>query len=180
VNRTETSLLADAAERASVAAEWLGGVLTRGNGLNNAWDARSWAVSSTTSWREQPHPKPMSFSWNDDVIAMNPFAGVLYQRHAKRPASAWTLNPKERPLVVYNPLNISREDVVEAAISFYGGDSKKKFVSSHRTARKFPLKSSETNEGVTKILFLAKAPSVGFAVYDVRASDTIIYPLHSK
>src|SRR5437773_10925629 len=69
-------LLADAAEKASIAAEWLGGRAYPRERLNNAW---------TLVMGGQFHdllpgtatPKAFEFAWNDDAIAMNQFAGVL-------------------------------------------------------------------------------------------------------
>ena len=63
------------------------------------------------------------------------------------------------PIVVYNPLNIAREDVVEATIEFPGGVPKV-FVSSAPDGTEEP---AQLENG--KVLFLAKAPSVGYAVY---------------
>src|SRR5437867_5470795 len=72
----KNELLADAAEKASVAAEWLGGRPYPLERLNKAW---------TLVMAGQMHdilpgtatPKAFEFAWNDDVIAMNQFAGVL-------------------------------------------------------------------------------------------------------
>ncbi len=65
--------------------------------------------------------------------------------------------------MVYNPLNIEREDVVNAKLSFASGDVK--------AVRVFGPDGKEVPsqlEGADHVLFLAKVPSVGFAVYDVR------------
>ena len=72
----KNELLADAAEKASVAAAWLGGRPYPLDRLNNAW---------TLVMGGQFHdilpgtatPKAFEYSWNDDVIAMNQFADVL-------------------------------------------------------------------------------------------------------
>ena len=72
----KNELLADAAEKASVAADWLGARSLSARRLNDAW---------TLVMGGQFHdllpgtatPKAFQFAWNDDVIAMNQFAGVL-------------------------------------------------------------------------------------------------------
>ena len=72
----KNELLADAAEKASVGAMWLGSRVYPQERLNNAW---------TLVMGGQFHdilpgtatPRAFQFSWNDDVIAMNQFAGVL-------------------------------------------------------------------------------------------------------
>ena len=65
-------------------------------------------------------PKAYEYSWNDDVIAMNQFAGVLADS-TEAVSSALNTQTKGVPVVVYNPLSIAREDVVEAEVAFPGG-----------------------------------------------------------
>src|SRR5207253_1452461 len=65
-------------------------------------------------------PKAFEFAWNDDVIAMNQFAGVLTSA-TNAVASALNTEATGTAIVVYNPLNVEREDVVEASISFSNG-----------------------------------------------------------
>src|SRR5215813_13530649 len=115
----KNELLADGAEKASVIAEWLGGPSYPRERLNNAW---------TLVMGGQFHdllpgtatPKAFEFAWNDDVIAMNQFAGVLMSATTVV-ASALDTQGKGVPVVVYNPLNVDREDVVEATIDFPNG-----------------------------------------------------------
>ncbi len=112
-------LLADAAEKSSIAAEWLGARPYPLQRLNDAWTLvmgghfHDIAAGTAT-------PKSYEFAWNDDVIAMNQFAGVL--TNATEAVSA-ALNTETRgvPIVVFNPLNIAREDIVEASITFPNG-----------------------------------------------------------
>jgi alpha-mannosidase len=73
------------------------------------------------------------------------------------------------PIVVFNPLNVTREDVVEANIAFPGGTPESVRVTD-ADGKKVP---SQVEDG--KILFVAKAPSMGYAVYSVlpaRASNS--------
>jgi len=104
-------------------------------------------------------PRAFQFSWNDDVIAMNQFAGVLTSATEGIAASMDT-STAGMPIVVYNPLNIEREDVVEVQLPLgmreihvigpYGSEVPSQIV------------------GASKLMFLAKAPSVGYAVYDIQ------------
>jgi alpha-mannosidase len=168
-------LLADAAERASIAAAWLGGRAYPLDRLNKAW---------TLVMGGQFHdilpgtatPKAFEFAWNDDVIAVNQFAGVLTSA-TEAIASGLDTQAKGTAIVVYNPLNIPREDVVEAAIPFPGGAG--------RTLRVFgpdgkevPAQLTGVSNGVANILFLANVPSVGFAVFDVRFGE--VFALDSE
>jgi alpha-mannosidase len=167
----QNELLADAAERASVAALWLGArpyPLTR---LNDAW---------TLVMGGQFHdilpgtatPKAFEFSWNDDVIASNQFAGVLTSA-TEGVASGLDTRAQGHPVVVYNPLNVAREDVVEATVSFAGGRPQAVRVFAP-DGREVPAQVAGGRDGATQILFLARVPSVGYAVYDVRAAPTSV------
>jgi alpha-mannosidase len=106
-------------------------------------------------------PKSYEFAWNDDVIAMNQFAGVL--TNATEAVSA-ALNTETRgvPIVVFNPLNIAREDIVEASITFPNGAPD----AAHVTGPDGKDIPAQISHG--KVIFVAKAPSVGYAVYDVQ------------
>ena len=154
-------LLADAAEKASIAAEWLGARAYPHERLNNAWTLvmgghfHDIAAGTAT-------PKSYEFAWNDDVIAMNQFAGVL-SNSTEGVAAALNTETKGTPIVVFNPLNIAREDVVEASVELPGGTPKAVRVTGPG-GKEVPAQISGA-----KILFLAQVPATGYAVYDVQA-----------
>jgi alpha-mannosidase len=153
-------LLADAAEKASVAADWLGARAYPRERLNHAWTLvmgghfHDIAAGTAT-------PKSYEFAWNDDVIAMNQFAGVL-SNASEGVAAALNTETKGIPIVVFNPLNIAREDVVEANVEFPGGMPKGVQVTGS-DGKEVPAQISGG-----KILFLARVPPTGYAVYDVQ------------
>ena len=160
----KNELLADAAEKASVAAELLGGRPYPLERLNNAWTlvmgGQFHDIMPGTST-----PKAYEFSWNDEVLAMNQFAGVLASA-TEAVASGMDTQAKGAAIVVYNPLNVAREDVVEAAVAFPGGTPKAVRVIGP-DGKEVPAQLSNG-----KVLFVAKAPSVGYAVYDVEPAET--------
>ena len=167
----QTELLADAAEKSSVAAEWLGARTYPLQRLNDAWTLAMGAhfhdLAAGTAT-----PRSYEFAWNDDVIAMNQFAGVLTNA-TEGIAAAMDTQAAGVPVVVFNPLNIAREDVVEASIDFPGGLPK----SVHASGPDGKELPAQISNG--KVLFLASAPSVGYAVYDVRpGSVENTSPLH--
>src|ERR1039458_6710320 len=92
----------------SIAAQWLGARPYPLQRLNDAWTLAMGAhfhdIAAGTAT-----PKSYEFAWNDDVIAMNQFAGVL--THATGAVAA-VLNTQTKgvPLLVFNALNIARED----------------------------------------------------------------------
>lgn len=159
----KNELLADAAERGSIAAEWLGGRPYPLERMNNAWTlvmgSQFHDIIPGTST-----PKANEFAWNDQVLSLNQFAAVLTSA-TDAVASALNTQTKGTALVVYNPLSIPREDVVEAAVSFPNGAPK--------AVRVFGPDGKEVAAQMAggKVLFLAKVPSVGYAVYDVRAAQ---------
>ena len=167
----KNELLADAAEKASVAAAWLGGRPYPQDRLNRAW---------TLVMGGQFHdilpgtatPKAFQFSWNDDVIAMNQFAAVLTSA-TEAIVSGMNTEVKGAAIVVYNPLNIQREEVVEATVVF-GNSTPKAVRVFGPDGREVLAQLQDEKGGVVKILFLANAPSVGYSVYDVQPAETSI------
>jgi alpha-mannosidase len=156
--------LADGAERASVLADWLGGRPYPRARLNDAWQL----VLGGQMHDIQPGTataKAFEYAWNDDVIALNQFAGVLTSA-TESIASALDTQAKGTAVVVYNPLNVPREDVVEASVAFPSGTPK--------AVRVFGPDGKEVPAQLAgaKVLFLASLPSVGYAVFDVQAAET--------
>jgi alpha-mannosidase len=152
-------LLADAAEKASITAEWLGARPYPLGRLNDAWTLAMGGhfhdIAAGTAT-----PKAYEFAWNDDVIAMNQFAGVLTNA-TEAVAAALDTTTKGVPVVVFNPLNIVREDLVEASVSFTEGMPKEV----HVVGPDNNEVAAQISNG--KVIFLAKTPSVGYAIYDV-------------
>ncbi len=153
-------LLADAAEKSSIAAEWLGGRKYPLQRLNDAWTLAMGAhfhdLAAGTAT-----PRSYEFAWNDDVIALNQFAGVL-KSGMEAVASALNTQTHGVPIVVFNPLNIARQDLVEAEVSFPDATPEKVHVTAP-DGKEFP---AQIVKG--KVLFAADAPSVSYTVYDVQ------------
>jgi len=160
--------LAAAAERASVAADWLGGALYPRRALEEAWTRVLWHhhhddITGTST------PLAYPFSWNDEAIAANRFAAVTRDASGAV-ARALETRGRGEAVVVFNPLSFEREDIVEATVPAPAG--------SRRAVRVFGPDGRETPSqilsrggGAIRLLFLARVPSVGFAVYDVRSAD---------
>jgi alpha-mannosidase len=151
-------LLADAAEKASITAEWLGARQYPLERLNNGWTLEIGGhfhdIAAGTAT-----PKAYEFAWNDDVIAMNQFANVLTNA-TEAVSAALDTQTDGTPLVVFNPLNIAREDLVEASIDVAGGSAV------HVATPDGKNIPAQISHG--EILFAARVPSVGYAVYDVQ------------
>jgi alpha-mannosidase len=160
----ENELLADAAEKVSVTASWLGGVNYPQLQLNTAWNLVLGGQFHDTG-AGTATPRAYEYAQNDDVIALNQFADVL-SNGVESIASKLDTKVEGVPVVIYNSLNIERDDVVEAKLDFPNGTPSNIAVFS-ADGKQVP---SQVEDG--KVLFVAHAPSVGFAVYSVRPSTT--------
>jgi alpha-mannosidase len=151
--------LANAAEETSVAAAWMGGRPYPQQRLNDAWilelGGHFHDVGGGTGTQ-----RTYQFAWNDDNIAANQFAGVLTSA-SEAIASGLNTEGNGAAVVVYNPLNIAREDVVGASVDFPGGAPEAVRVYGP-DGKDVP---SQIEEG--KVVFVARTPSVGYAVYHV-------------
>ncbi len=161
-------VLADAAERAAVAAEWLGGPVYPRQRLTDAWTlvmgGQFHDILPGTSI-----PKAYEYSWNDAVLAMNQFAGVI-TGSTDAIASGLDTRVDGTAIVVYNPLAIEREDVVEVSLAFPGGVPPAVRVVGPNGAE-VPAQLAGSDDGIATVLFLARVPSVGFAVFDVQPAE---------
>jgi alpha-mannosidase len=158
-------LLGDAAEKSSVIAQWLGGRTYPQQRLNDAWTL-AMAAHFHDLAAGTATPRAYEFAWNDDVIAMNQFADVL-KSAAGAVAHGLDTQTRGTPVVVFNQLNISRQDLVEANLDF--GDKTPKAVKvTGPDGRSVPAQISNG-----KVLFAADVPSVGYAVYEVEPAAAV-------
>ena len=152
-------LLADAAEKSSVAASWLGARAYPMERLNDAWTL-AMAAHFHDLAAGTATPKAYEFAWNDDVIALNQFADVL-KSGVEGVSAAMDTDGEGVPVVVFNPLNIERDDIVEATLDFPNGLP----AEVHVVGPDGKVQPAQISDG--KVLFEARVPSVGYAVYHV-------------
>ncbi len=160
--------LADAAERAAVVADWLGMATYPREKLTEAWTRLLWHhhhddLTGTSI------PQAYTFSWNDEAICLNQFASVLTNSVA---AVARALDTESKvtgiPLVIFNPLSIDREDVVEAVVKF-PTEAPPAIRVIGPDGHEAPSQILDRSGNELRILILAKVPSIGFAVFDVQS-----------
>jgi alpha-mannosidase len=162
-------ILADAAERAAVVADWQGALRYPLDALERSWERlllnQMHDILPGTSI-----PRAYTYSWNDEILAQNGFASVLT---AATGAVAGSLDTSVSgvPLVVYNPLAIEREDVVEADVDF-GGAAPRAVRVHDPSGREVPSQELSRTARTVKVLFLARVPPVGFSVFDVRPATS--------
>jgi alpha-mannosidase len=164
----KTELLADDAERASLMADWLGAIPYPTLQLREVW----YLLLGTQMHDILPGtsiPKAYEFSWNDAVLTLNSAASIVVSAVGAAAAQLDT-NVTGQPVVVYNPLSADREDLVRATVQF--GDKTPAAVQVFDAGgAEVPSQIVKTDGGKLDVLFAAKVPSVGLAVFDVRAAD---------
>lgn len=165
----KNEMLANAAEAASVIADRLGTASYPRNLLKEAWIRFLWHqfhddLTGTSI------PEAYVFSWNDEIISLNQFADVL-EHAAGGIALEMDTRVQGRPLVLFNPLAFEREEVISAHVQFPGEIP--------QYVRIFDDEGNETlsqivqrNNTDIEVVFLARVPSLGSRVYDVRPSYT--------
>jgi alpha-mannosidase len=166
--------LASAAESAAVAATWLGAFAYPSEPLYQAWDlvlgSQMHDIMPGTSV-----PKAYEYSWNDEVLALNQFASVT-ERATAAVLSALDTRSQGIPVAIYNPLAIAREDPVEATIPFKSSppDSVTAY---DPQGEPVPTQILGRDGSNLHVLFIAKAPSLGYAIYEVRPGTSPQSPL---
>ncbi|MBP1621303.1 MAG: alpha-mannosidase, partial [Acidobacteria bacterium] len=162
-NRTNQRL-ADAAERAAVTAGWLGGLPYPREALREAWISFLWhQFHDDLTGTSVPEAYP--FSWNDEAIAANRFADVL-SGAVGAVSRALDTAARGQALVVYNPLAIEREDVVEASVRFPGGAPAAVRVTGP-DGRAVPAQLSAAAGEQATVTFVARVAPVSFSVFTV-------------
>ena len=159
----KNEMLADAAERSAVAADWLGTAEYPLEFLTEAWKRVIWHqfhddLTGTSI------PRAYEFSWNDELISLKQFAEVLTSSVGAVSMELDT-DVKGTPVVIYNAAGFPVSDIVEVSVPFAGRkvsvyDANGKAVACN------VLSSGE--DGLTRLAFKASVPAVGYAVYEVR------------
>ena len=163
----ENELLANAAESAGTMAHALGSAPYPADKLYRAWDL----VLGSQMHDILPGtciPRAYDFAWNDEVLALNQFAAVTESSSAAVAASLDTrVAPHGIPIVVFNPLSIARQDVVEASVVLPTGNGADVTVFG-ADGHAVPTQVMARDGDCMTLLFLADAPPVGYAVYEAR------------
>jgi alpha-mannosidase len=165
--------LASAAETASAAAFWLKALPYPSDTLYRGWDlvlgSQMHDIMPGTSL-----PKAYECSWNDEVLALNQFAGVT-ERSSSAILAQLNTQVKGTPVAVYNPLSIAREDLIEASIPF-SGSKPDAFTAYGPEGQPVPTQILDYGANAVRVLFLARAPSMGYAIYDLRPEKSTSSP----
>jgi alpha-mannosidase len=160
-------ILADAAERALVAASELGALPYPVERMRRAWGlvlrSQFHDVITGTSL-----PTVYDHAHNDEFLAMNTFVHSLEDAVGGIARGLDTEVPRSAkdgvPLVVYNPLSIERQDIVELELPRALVDRGPLSVLDPEGGVS-PVQISKEPGGIARAVFLAKLPSLGFFVF---------------
>ncbi|HEX5069444.1 MAG TPA: glycoside hydrolase family 38 C-terminal domain-containing protein [Vicinamibacterales bacterium] len=159
-------ILAEAAEKASVAAAFVAGETYPGQRLRDAWVRFLWHqfhddLTGTSI------PQAYQFSWNDELASLNQFAGTITNATSAVANLLDTTGPGI-PLVVYNPVSMDRTEPIEATVTLPASTAAIR-VTDAATGEAVPAQITGTAGG-THIVFVGTVPSLGYRVFNVSAA----------
>lgn len=161
-------LLADATERASVLADWLGGLPYPTDALYRNW-IRFLAQHFHDVLPGTSTADVYLFAWNDELIALNRFASMLTDAVG---ALSGMLDTEVQgvPIVVFNPLGFRRTDLVQTLVR-YPQEAPAYVAVFDPDGTEVPSQEVSRGDDWVEVLFVANVGSVGAAVYDVRPAQ---------
>ncbi len=162
----KNEILAQSAEQMASAANYLTNTAYPTEKLNQSWGL----VLGSQMHDVLPGtaiPSGFKLAWNDEFIAQNGFSEVLKNSLAVV-SSQLNTQTKGRPVAVYNPVAIEREDVCTAELSFDKMPSHLQVFDAK--GKEIPSQIISRSNNKVKFIFLTRIPSLGVAVYEVRES----------
>jgi alpha-mannosidase len=163
----KNELLASAAEQAATAADWMQGADYPFEKINNAWElllgSQFHDILPGTSI-----PKAYEYAWNDEFVVGNNFSEIM-KNSINVISSQLNTQVKERAVVVYNPVASDREDVVTVEMEYPKLPAN--IAVFDQNGRETTSQIIDRKGNKIKVIFLAKVPSVGVAVFEVREAS---------
>jgi alpha-mannosidase len=160
----KNELLAKSSEQAAVISDWLGSAKYPYEKLANAWElilgSQFHDILPGTST-----VKAYTYAWNDEFIVSNTLAQVLVNSVAGV-TSAMNTQGAGRSIAVYNPVPVSREDIVTVKLAYPKMPAALSVVD--KDGKVVPSQVVSKNNNEITLIFLAKLPSAGIAIFDVR------------
>lgn len=160
--------LGDAAERAAVTAEVLGMADYPSQSLTESW-RRFIFHQFHDDLTGTSIPRAYEFSWNDELISLKQFSGIL-SSSVSAIAERMDTRAKGTPILMYNPLGYEVTDIVEVEVD---AKALPKSVSAYNhEGKKVAAQPVSYSNGKAKVLIEATVPATGYAIYDVRVSGS--------
>lgn len=167
----KNELIGESAEKASAAADWLGSQPYPMARLTDAW-LRFLPGQFHDLMAGTALPLAYTYTWNDELIAMNEFADVLKHSTAAVTKAMDTepTHPGGVAVSVYNPLSIRRQDIVDAEVTF-PGDAPADVAVYGPDGKAVPSQVDGRDGSKVHVVFLATVPPVGYASYTVASGS---------
>jgi len=166
----KNELLAESAEKLACIADWKNRIPYPTDKLKNAWNlllgSQFHDILPGTSI-----PKAYEYAWNDEFLAANGFYNVL-KSSLSAVSKEMNTNVQGRSLLVYNPVAQNREDLVTAEMEYDQLPANVQVFDGKGKA--LPTQILKREGSKLTLLFLAKVPSVGLAVFDVRETAAFV------
>lgn len=155
--------LGDAAERASVIAEYLGLKPYPISEMTDNWRRMIWnqfhdALPGTCI------PKAYEFAWNDELLTLNRFSNVLTSAVGGVASQLNTMG-NGTPIILYNNESFPVSAVADLRIGSNAGE----YTVTDASGRKVASQVVSGADGKRHLLFDARVGGTGFAVYHVKA-----------
>jgi alpha-mannosidase len=115
-------------------------------------------------------PEAYTYSWNDEIISMNIFDSVI-KNAVGGVVRALDTRTKGIPVIIYNPLAISRKDIVEAEINLHKTYAGEDLSLLNEKGQPVPMQIAAVKDDTIKMIFQAEMPPLGFSVYDLIVRD---------
>lgn len=158
--------LGDAAERASVVAEYLGQTAYPVKEMTANWRRMIW---------NQFHddlpgtciPRAYEFAWNDELLTLNRFSNVLTTA-VRGVASQLNTSGSGTPVVLYNNESFTMSAITDLLLPAGVGSATVTNVAGKTVASQVVTET----DGKRHLIFDATVPGTGFAVYHLKAGKT--------
>lgn len=164
----QNELLGDAAERAALAAEWLGTSTYPSKELTESW-RRFIFHQFHDDLTGTSIPRAYEFSWNDELLSLKQFSDIL-TRSVDHVSSMMDTRVKGVPVVIYNANGFAVTDLTEIELDVPNPDKHYTCEVYAPNGRKVASQVIGQQNGKIQLLAEATLPANGYAVYDVRFS----------
>lgn len=160
----QNEILANAAEGAALAAEWLGEAAYPKNTLTDAWK-RFIVHQFHDDLTGTSIPRAYEFSWNDELLSLKQFGSILTSS-VGAVSNLMDTRVKGTPVVLYNAHAFPVTDLAEVILDVT--KAPKGFTVYNEKGKKVPAQLIKYENGRAHILVAASVPASGYVVYDVR------------
>ncbi len=161
----QNELLAEAAEKAATIAHCHGALPYPTERFEEAWVRFLWHqmhddLTGTSI------PAAYEFSFNDELLSLNQFTDLLTESVGAVAAQLDTRCEGEA-IVVFNPLSIRRQDLVEVLLD-KGAPATSEVSVIASDGSSLPAQITTNHRGERVLVFLAEISALGFAVFDLQ------------